>query len=382
MPGDHSVELKPSIPFSCIPHFLEHHAKCTPDAPAILAPGRQPLTYGRLYQHIVETEHSLRATGIARHDRIVVVLPNGPEMAMAFLAVASCATCVPLNPAYGTEELTRYFADLRPRALITVSGEPTAARRVAQSSDIPIIELAVSPQAEAGLFILTGMIGEGQSDQPVHPSDVALLLPTSGTTANPKIVPLTHANLCTCAYDTVRALALTEADRCINVVPLFHGHGLNNTLLGSMAAGASIVCAPGCDVSRFFSWLSEFHATWYSAVPTMHQAILAQAWLNRERCADYRLRLIRSSSAPLPQPILAELEATFQTPVIEVYGMTESASAPIACNPLPPGRRKPGSVGMPVGLKVAIMGEAGDFAAGRADRPSCCSRRERHNGLR
>src|SRR5262249_53178873 len=154
----------------------------------------------------------------------------------------------------------------------------------------------------------------------------ALLLFTSGTTARPKLVPLTHANTCTSTYGYVAALALREADRCLNVLPLFHGHGLIATVLSSLVAGSSVVCTPGCDVNRFFAWLTSFQPTWYSAVPTMHQAILIQAQHNRERAADCRLRFIRSASAPLPPGVFTELEQIFETSVIDFYGMTETAS--------------------------------------------------------
>jgi acyl-CoA synthetase (AMP-forming)/AMP-acid ligase II len=354
-----------SVPFSCLPHLLAHHAKCIPDAPAILAPGRSPLTYNRLHEHIENMGRRLRAMGIGRHDRVAVVLPNGPEMAVAILAVAMSAACASINPAYGAEELDRYFADLQPRALIAQAGIDSPARRVALARGIRVVELSAVLDAEAGLFVLTG----GQEDAPardaaVSPGDVAVLLLTSGTTSRPKIVPLTHANICTSAYGSAAALALRETDRCLNVLPLFHGHGLFATVLASLAAGASVVCTPGCDVDSFFAWLSTFRPTWYSAVPTMHQAILNQAHHNRERVADCRLRLVRSASAPLPPRILAELERTFETPVIEFYGMTETAASPIACNPLPPRQRKPGSVGVPVNLDVAIINESGDFLPG------------------
>ena len=193
---------------------------------------------------------------------------------------------------------------------------------------------------------------------------MALLLLTSGTTARPKIVPLTHANVCASAYSSGAALALRETDRCLNVLPLFHGHGLIATVMTSLAAGASIVSTPGCDIDRFFGWITTFRPTWYSAVPTMHQAILTQARQHPEQAADSRLRLIRSASAPLPPRVFAELERTFETTVIEFYGMTETASSPIACNPLPPRQRKAGSVGIPVGLDVAIMDEGGTLLSG------------------
>jgi acyl-CoA synthetase (AMP-forming)/AMP-acid ligase II len=361
MPTEHSIGSTPSVPFLCLPHLLEYQAQHFPDAPAILAPGWTPLSYGRLYKHIEQIGRTLRAMGIRRHDRVAVILPNGPEMVVAILTVAATAVCAPMNPAYGARELEKYFADLRPCALITKAGFDTPARRVALSLGIRIAELSRAHEREAGLFTLTDDQVSAPSQDPVHPEDVMLLLLTSGTTARPKIVPLTHANICTSAYSSCAALALRETDRCLNVLPLFHGHGLIATVLASLAAGASIVAAPGCEVNSFFAWLVAFRPTWYSAVPTMHQAILAQARHNPELVAECRLRLVRSASAPLPPRVFAELEQTFGTAVIEFYGMTETASAPIACNPLPPRQRKTGSVGIPVDLDVAIVDAGGNF---------------------
>ena len=364
MPPERSIGPRPLVPLSSVPQLLEYQATRIPDAPAILAPGRAPLSYGSLFQHIDQTGRTLRTMGIGRRDRVAVVLPNGPELAVAILTVEAWAVCVPLNPAYGTEELETCFADLQTRALITQARIDSQARRAARSRGVGIIELSTAFDTAAGLFTLTGDPGLALPDDPVSPGDVALLLPTSGTTSRPKIVPLTHANICMSAYSTGAVLALSQTDRCLNVLPLFHGHGLNATVLASLASGASVVCTPGCDVNSFFGWLTAFRPTWYSAVPTMHQAILAQAEQNRERVAECRLRLVRSSSAPLPPRVFEALERTFETPVIEWYGMTEVASASIACNPLPPSQRKPGSVGVPVDLDVAIMDEGGTLLPG------------------
>ncbi len=323
-----------------------------------MAPDCAPLSYRRLYRHIDDIGRTLRANGIGRDDRLGVLMPNGPELAVAIVAVAANAACASINPAYSAEELDRYFADLRPRALIVPAGIDGPARRVAQARGVPVFDLAPTGEA-AGLFTLAGTAAGEPSSDPIGPGATALFLFTSGTTSRPKIVPLTHGNICTSALSAVAALQLSEADRCLNVLPLFHGHGLIATVMTSLAAGAGVVCTPGCDVARFFGWLREFAPTWYSAVPTMHQAILAQARLNPDQVAGIRLRLVRSASAPLPPRVLAELERTFDTSVIEFYGMTETASAPIACNPLPPRKSKPGSVGIPVGLDVAIMDDRG-----------------------
>jgi acyl-CoA synthetase (AMP-forming)/AMP-acid ligase II len=344
-------------------HFrqlLEDHARRQPDAPALLAPGRASLSYGRLFQQIEEGGRALRALGIGRRDRVSVIMPNGPDLVAAILTVATNAVCAPMNPAYGARELEGYFADLMPRALLTVAGFDSPARAVAQACGITTIELVAEDGAEAGVFVLVGDRTEAAPDEaPGRPDDGMITLFTSGTTARPKIVPLTHANVCQSAYANAQSLALEPMDRCLNVLPLFHGHGLTATVMASFAAGASLVAAPGCDVQRFFGWLMEFRPTWYSAVPTMHQAILAEARRLGPRAATHRLRLIRSASAPLPPQMLEALEQTFATAVIEFYGMTETASSPIACNPLPPGRRKAGAVGLPIDLSVALMDESG-----------------------
>jgi acyl-CoA synthetase (AMP-forming)/AMP-acid ligase II len=285
-------------------------------------------------------------------------------MAVAVLAVAASASCAPMNPAYRTEEADRYFADLRPRALITEASADSAARRAALSRGTRVIELSTAMDAEAGLFTLQGEQRDASPHKPVRPDDVALLIPTSGTTSRSKIVPQTHAKVCVSAFAHTAALALRETDRCLNILPLFHGHGLIATVMASLAAGASVVCAPTSDVFSFSAWLTQFQATWYSAVPAMHQAILGQARYNRGQLSESRLRFVRSSSAPLSPGIFAELEQSFDTCVIEWYGMTEVAASPITCNPLPPRSRKPGSVGVPVSLDVAIMDEGGDLLPG------------------
>ena len=186
-------------------------------------------------------------------------------------------------------------------------------------------------------------------------TDVALVLHTSGTTSRPKMVPLTHGNLAASARHVGRALALGPGDRCLNVMPLFHIHGLVAATLASLAADASVVCTPGFAAADFLGWLDRLRPTWYTAVPTMHQAVLAAT---RGEPRATTLRLIRSSSAPLPRRTMAELERVFGVPVIEAYGMTEAAHQ-MTSNPLPPRPRKPGSVGVAAGPEVAVADDAG-----------------------
>jgi len=341
--------------------LLKSWAERTPEAIAIGTPGRPPLTYGRLLRQAEATVEALRAFGVNRNDRVAVVLPNGPEMAVAFVAVACGATCAPLNPSYKAEEFDFYLSDLNARALIVASGMSSPAREIARKRNISIIELTPTVGAEAGIFELSGDTqGFANMGCFAQRDDTALVLHTSGTTSRPKMVPLTQANLCSSGRNIASALALTERDRCLNVMPLFHIHGLMAAVVASLTARASVVCAPGFDPDRFFGWLDSCQPTWYTAVPTIHQAVLAGASANRETIARRPLRFIRSSSASLPKPVMEELEKVFQTQVIEAYGMTEAAHQ-MTSNPLAPLPRKPGSVGIAAGPDVAIMGETGNL---------------------
>ncbi len=240
---------------------------------------------------------------------------------------------------------------------------------MAEKLGVPVITLTPTPDRGAGRFTLggdaAGASGGASGDAFAEPDDVALVLHTSGTTSRPKIVPLTHRNVCTSARNIATTLALTPDDRCLNVMPLFHIHGLIGALLSSLHAGASVFASPGFNALRFFAWMEEAKPTWYSAVPTMHQAILARAGRNRETIAANPLRLIRSSSSSLPPQVMAALEETFGCPVIESYGMTEAAHQ-MASNPLPPAARKPGSVGVAAGPEVSVLNEKNEPVAAGA----------------
>jgi acyl-CoA synthetase (AMP-forming)/AMP-acid ligase II len=331
-------------------------------ATAIGAPeGVAPLTYARLKALTGETLASLNALGIGREDRVAIVLPNGPEMAAAFVAIGACATTAPLNPSYRADEFEFYLRDLKAKALVLEVASASPARAVAQTLSIPIVELKPERSAGAGNFSLVAhATAGGKATRPgfAGPDDTALVLHTSGTTSRPKIVPLLHRNVLASAENIKTTLALTADDACLNIMPLFHIHGLIAATLASLRAGAQVCCSPGFNALKFFAWFDEVRPTWYTAVPTMHQAILARADRNRDVLSRSRLRFIRSSSASLPAPVMLELEKTFGVPVIESYGMTEAAHQ-MASNPLPPGVRKPGSVGIAAGPEVAILDEEG-----------------------
>jgi acyl-CoA synthetase (AMP-forming)/AMP-acid ligase II len=328
------------------------------DAPAFGAPGRDWLSYGGLRALSADVRAALNGFGIGPADRVAIVFPNGPEMASAFVTIAQAAATAPLNPAYREDEFAFYLEDLKAKAIVLAEGYDGPALAAAERFGLAVLRLVVDDGAPAGAFRLSGETGATASGRP-GPEDVALILHTSGTTSRPKIVPLLQSNVAASAENIRSSLELSPSDRCLNVMPLFHIHGLVAAVSASLAAGASIWCAPGFDALRFFGWMREARPTWYTAVPTMHQAILSRAGRNADVIADVPLRFLRSSSASLPPQVFEALVGTFGAPVIEGYGMTEAAHQ-MCSNPLPPRAQKPGSVGVEAGPKVRIAHEIED----------------------
>ena len=329
------------------------------EAVAIAAPGRAPLDYRGLRALVNTTTAALNAAGIGRNDRVAIVLPNGAEMATCFVACASASTSAPLNPAYRADEFEFYLDDLQAKALIVERDSKSPAVEAARKRGVRLIELQVAEGAPAGQFTL-GATAAAPCAQPgpAEAEDVAMVLHTSGTTSRPKRVPLSGGNLCASARQIAATLQFTPQDVGLNIMPLFHIHGLLAGLLAPLAAGSQVFCTPGFNALRFFKWMDEANPSWYTAVPTMHLAIASRGKHNAEVLARHPLRFIRSSSSPMPPQLILQLEAMFKAPLIESYGMTEAAHQ-MASNPLPPLERKPGSVGRAAGPEIAIRGEDG-----------------------
>ncbi|MGH7887508.1 MAG: AMP-binding protein, partial [Candidatus Binatia bacterium] len=337
-PGN-SLEFLAGNVAPSLPRQLEKLAQQFGERIALTAPSGDPLTYARLFEQISRIVQSLNGLDVGRGDRIALTLPNAQQTAIAFIGVSSSATCAPLNPSLRVAEFTSIFDALRPKALMVETGSVSEAVLAAQMASIPIIELSFEGEELSRDAILRGeALGPPAIGGMASTGDVALILFTSGTTAQPKLVPLTHANLLTSALNIATTLKLSPADRCLNIMPLFHIHGLVAGLLASLVSGGGVVCPTGFSGPLLFQWLAEFQPTWYTAVPTMHQTILRDAPANIEIIRRNPLRFMRSSSAALPRRVMEELETFFEAPVIESYGMTEAAHQ-MASNPLPPGQR-------------------------------------------
>ena len=325
------------------------------DRTAILVPeANLRVSYDALRSQVAAMADSLAAAGIAPGDRVAMALPNGLPAIVSFLAASIAGTAAPLNPAYRQEEFAFYLEDTNAKVLILPPDGGEAAR-LAAGDKIPVLTVEMGTD---GAVRLSGG-GASKTASPPSPDDVALVLHTSGSTGRPKRVPLKHRNLAASVQNIAKTYELTPDDISLTVMPLFHVHGLVASTLATLFTGGTVVVPTRFNPLSFWRTVRDSRATWYSAVPTMHQLLLARLGKGSDKPAGAEfLRFIRSCSAPLPVEIAQRMEAVFGAPVLEAYGMTE-ASHQMASNPLPPAPHKFGAVGPGTGVKISIMDSEG-----------------------
>ncbi|XP_062146328.1 probable CoA ligase CCL9 [Alnus glutinosa] len=340
--------------------LLKRAASDFPTRRALSVSGKFDLTHARLHELVDHAASLLLAAGISPGDVVALTFPNTVEFVVAFLAVIRCrATAAPLNSAYTAEEFEFSISDSEAKLLITPKEGNKSAEAAASKLGIPHVTATLRDgESELSLSSTSDVTAESTSVAGIvnDPSDVALFLHTSGTTSRPKGVPLTQLNLASSVRNIVSVYRLTESDSTVMVLPLFHVHGLIAGLLSSLSAGAAVTLpsAGRFSASTFWSDMRAYSATWYTAVPTIHQIILDRH-LTRPEPAYPELRFIRSCSASLAPSVMARLEESFGAPVLEAYAMTE-ASHQMSSNPLPEdGGHKPGSVGKPLGQEMAVL---------------------------
>jgi oxalate---CoA ligase len=341
--------------------LLHHQAAHRVNATALEAASAGALTYGELLNKVTEFTQALDVRGVTRGSRVAIVLPNGIELAVSMLAVSSIATSVPLNPVYRRDEYTAYFDEIRVTHLLTLKDFPSEARTLAAERNLPVIEVT----AGVGFGILTdgqpltAVPGVSLHAERARAEDIALILLTSGSTGRSKKVPLTHRNILVSVSDICRTLELTPADRCLCMWEQFHIGGLVDLLLVPLASGGTVICAGGFNAALFYELLASKKPTWFQGVPTTLHDLSTYA---RKNGADPRaapLRFIRSVASSLSPQLMQEIEDLFGVPVVQTFGMTEAGPL-ITTNSLPPGKRRPGSVGVSCGPDIRIVSPEDD----------------------
>ena len=335
-------------------------AKHPSDKNAVLIPGGPTTTYGQFTDQIEVIAETLSAAGVEKGRTVSIVLGNGLDFMITFLAVTRTgAIAAPLNPAYTNEEFKFYMEDTESQ-LVIIGPDADIAKSAATELNIPIAVANLDNSGKLSIFKDGSVLTNRSSVAAPSEDDIALFLHTSGTTSRPKGVPLTHGNLMASLENIVATYDLTQDDLAMVVMPLFHVHGLIGVSLSAMKSGGSMVIPSRFSASNFWQIQSDTNATWYSAVPTIHQILLMRA--DEDNAPSHSFRFIRSCSAALAPTVFNDLESRFGAPVLEAYGMTE-ASHQMSSNLLPPGPRNPGTVGMGTGVEIGIMDEKGSLLA-------------------
>jgi acyl-CoA synthetase (AMP-forming)/AMP-acid ligase II len=312
------------------------------------------ISYQELRDQVSEMADALASLGIRRGDRVATYLTNGLPAIVSFLAASTAGTAAPLNPGYREDEVNFYLEDTNAKVFLCPA-DATAARKAAEARGVPVYAIEAD---SAGRLHIEGA-PKGKTAAAPSPDDFALILHTSGSTGRPKRVPIMHRNMAASTRNIVAHYGLSSKDVSLCVMPLFHVHGLVASTLSTLSSGGLVVVPQKFSPLSFWRTVRDTGATWYSAVPTIHNLLLARAGEERPAGSE-GLRFIRSCSASLPPEMMERMERVFGPPVLEAYGMTE-ASHQMASNPRPPASRKPGSVGQGTGVQIGIMDDAGNL---------------------
>jgi acyl-CoA synthetase (AMP-forming)/AMP-acid ligase II len=329
--------------------------------PALVVPDDgQIVTYGQLAERVERLAGCLAAAGVRRGDRVAFTLPNGPDVVQILLAITVLgAAAAPLNPAYTQSEYVFYLTDIAPRLLLMPASMPEAAVGAARSCSVTVLTVQAGADGPPALFVAEKELQPVAGFVRGEPGDAGVVLHTSGTTSQPKQVPLAQRNLMASTRTIAAHYSLGPTDVSFCVMPLFHVHGLVASTFAALAGGGSVIVPRRFTPRGFWPQAREHGATWLSAGPTLHQMILDRA---DEAGPPATLRFARSCSSALSPALLERAERGYGVPMLEAYGMTE-ASHQMASNPLPPGARVPGSVGVATGTDIGIADKGGNLLA-------------------
>ncbi len=336
--------------------YLSEQALKQPQASVIISPLCEDLTYDRLYLHVQTTAAILQSQGIHRQSRIAVIFPSGPELATAIVTILTCAVCVPINPDYSAEEIKASITLLKVDAVILPEG--SVHFDVCFKLGLTIFVVYRNPAEPAGLFQLGDLKSEGCIEDLPGLDDIAIIYHTSGTTSVPKVVPLTHRNLCYPIQPYIEHFGLTSRDRTIGPIPLFYTFGVAQMLKMTIAFGGSVVFLPEYSIKTMLAGLKEYKATRFAAGPATLDVVAEYIKKTSLPPEEYFLRFILTGGAAIKPATAAALEAYFKVPVIASYGMSEIGEA-LAVAPMPPRKRFLESVGVVLHGEMAVMDDNG-----------------------
>jgi acyl-CoA synthetase (AMP-forming)/AMP-acid ligase II/thioesterase domain-containing protein len=347
---------EPEAPFT-LGQAIKRTASRFPNEPAIVSATFAPLTFRDLQRQLDGIRRRLRLAGFDCNARIGVLMPNGADAVLAIVTIACCSVAVPLDPRLSHVEIDQRLDMLGLSALLVPQGSASEARRAVERRRLAIIEAAPVGHGQLGLNIPAQVSNYPASDAEPDPGSPAFILQTSGTTAQPKLIPISHSNMLAAAARLQAWFGLTQWDRCLSVSSPYYSHGLKVTVFTPLLTGGSIAIPTNSALVALDEWLDVLRPTWYSAGPTLHTAVLDKAKSFVDAPAAHTLRFVVSGGAPLSREVQDGLQCILGVPVLEHYGSSEAAQ--IAANLPPPGPNRPGTCGQPWPDTVAIADEDG-----------------------
>lgn len=317
-----------------IADLIQVAATRLPEACAlVVTPDRIPINYRDLVRVVDDLAGQLKRNGLLPGDRIALRAGSNAEFVVSLLAASRAdLIIVPLDPALPVSE-QRARSDAAGARVVLIDGQGPEVARHRHEPERPWwrIVVTVDPQIR----------GEGALSVRLHaaaaPSQVtsapaglrhddAMIMFTGGTSGVPKMVPWTHGNIASAVRSIIAAYRLGPGDATVAVMPLYHGHGLIAALLSTLASGGTVLLPARGRFSAHTFWddIEAVGATWYTAVPTIHQILLERAKSDSSQTRQATLRFIRSCSAPLTSETAQALHEEFSAPVVCAFGMTEA----------------------------------------------------------
>jgi acyl-CoA synthetase (AMP-forming)/AMP-acid ligase II/thioesterase domain-containing protein len=333
---------------------IARSAESAPHSPALIDSNGIALSYKDLWLRILAVGRRLDDAGLGFEDTVAVLLPQGARQVLAIAGVLNYCVCAPMHPRTTVAEVEHFLRALGAAAIVA-SPEFEAEAEAAFRMGLTVI-LAGDVETPDEWHIRRS---SAQPRLAANRTDVVLLLITSATSGNSKLVPLTANNLDAQAEPRSRILRLTNSDRLLQMTSLSHSIGIDNTFAQFLSGGA-IIATGGFDSNSYSRWLDELRPTWYDCSPTVHQAALAQLRV-KPPAQPTSLRFVQSAGAPLPGEVRRELERILGVQVLNDYGMTETG--PIATDAFMSGDRIPDSAGRSCGLEIVIMDSTGELVA-------------------
>jgi acyl-CoA synthetase (AMP-forming)/AMP-acid ligase II len=339
-----------------IRHYVDLRAREQPDAPYLIAPETGlTLTYAQLKRDSEELGRHLAAQGLAKGDKVALLLHNGYQAARLLIGVMYAGyTVTPLNLLAQPAQLGYVLEHSDAKLVFTSAGLVPQLSAALENILNKIKYLIIDPDADS---ILKGVTPAAAALHAVGEDDDALLMYTSGTTGKPKGCVLSHRSVAAGGEYTSAAHALTRDDRVLCAMPLYHINGQIVTAVAPLVHGGSVVMPHRFSASGYWELVSKYRCTWINVVPTMIAYLLNGADPREKGLAVGQVKFCRSASAPLPPDLHRAFEKKFGIGIIETFGMTET-NAPCFTNPLAPAKRKIGSPGPAYGNEAKIIDPA------------------------